>query len=527
MLKKYSRYFTQKNILLVLVVLTFFFALRWNHFTAPFERDEGVYAYSSWIARQGLDPYEYSFPYKPPMIIFTFLVSQLVFGDNVWGIRLLASLFSIATIIIVGLIAKHELGNRALWTSMLLLSVMLILPVNFGRGPLADIYYAANTEIFMLFPLVTVLYLFVRYKEKATLLVWFLAGGSAATAIFYKPICLILFLYLFTFWLYITWKSDKETKKLIFKLSASLFGALLTTGLILLPFLMHDGGKMLWNQMIGFTGCYKSMGNWDYGLGQFITRIFLMGKYYWAIYLLIIYYLYKRPKNWIFYSGLLLISYLSVYQSIIGHYYLLMMPALSLVSAFAITLLSKEKRIRNIPFWIFIFFILTTMLWSVRMLFTKSPEQLGVWVYGQYDPFIEARLVGEKINKMSSPEDYVYIEGMDPEILYFSQRKHAVKMEWTNFFSSDCPFLESYKKEYIDDLDKNKPKIISVCVSGSCSYIWHDEKAKGFMDHLSQLLVDEYVPVGGFIPKGDGGYWVDKVDSKNLNLFRTILYQRK
>src|SRR4030066_2222634 len=127
MIKQLTRFFTLRNTLLGISLLVFFLALRWNSFNAPFERDEGVYAYSAWIMRKGIMPYEYSFPYKPPMIIYTHMLSQVVFGDVIWGPRVLNALASIAVIVLVGLIAKKEFGKRAAWISAFLLSLMLIL----------------------------------------------------------------------------------------------------------------------------------------------------------------------------------------------------------------------------------------------------------------------------------------------------------------------------------------------------------------------------------------------------------------
>ena len=160
-------------------------------------------------------------------------------------------------------------------------------------------------------------------------------------------------------------------------------------------------------------------------------------------------------------------------------------------------------------------------------MFGKTPLELGIWVYGQYDPFPEAKLVGEKVQMITKPNDYVFIEGMDPEILYYSQRKHAVKMEWTNFFSSECRVLDSYKREYIEDIDKNNPEAIVICVTGSCGYIWQDPKANYFLKYLSTKLEEEYVPIGGWVPGDSKGYWLEPIDGIDINTFRTILYKRK
>jgi 4-amino-4-deoxy-L-arabinose transferase-like glycosyltransferase len=525
--KKLAKHFTYQNIILFVLFLCFFLLLRWNHLTAPFERDEGVYAYSAWVMRQGLNPYQYSFPYKPPMIIYTYLLGQFVFGDVIWGPRLLAALASLVTIFLTGLVVKKEVGSKAAWIAMWLLSLFLILPVNFGRGPLADVYYAANTEIFMLVPLIGALYLMVSKKGKADYKTWFLSGILAVIAIAYKPICVFVIAYIYIYWIYITLRSKKDIKGLVYRVSAALLGGVSSSLLIFLPFFVSDGGVAVWTQLVGFTSCYKQMGNWNYGLGQFIRRIFVMGRYYWPLYLLITYFLIKRPKNWSFYAGLLLVAYLSVYQSIIGHYYLLLMPFMAIIGTYSILLISKEKMFSKISFLVIAAFIITTIFWPIKEMIGKTPIELGVWIYGTYDPFVEAKLIGDEVKEITAPNDFIYVEGMDPEILYFSQRKHSVKMEWTNFMSSECKMLKDYKKEYVKDLKKNPPEVVVICVTGSCGYLWEDPEAQYFMDDLKTMLETNYVPVGGWVPKGGKGYWVEPINGMQLSEFRTVVYKKK
>lgn len=516
-----------KSWVLFIVFILFFLILRWNSFTAPFERDEGVYAYSAFLMDRGMNPYQYSFPYKPPMIIYTYYFAQVLFGHNVWGIRLLACLFSLITILFTWLIAKKDFGHFSAWLSAFLLSIMLILPVNFGNGFLADVYYAANTEIFMLLPMVVVLFLYVYYQDRAGWNIWFFSAVMSGIAINYKPICVIPIIYIYLIWIAKTLKSRQKIGSIILKLSLALFSGLITFILIYLPVSISDGGKAVTSQLLGFTGCYKNMGNWNYGIDQFFSRLTLMAKYYWPIYLLAIYFLLKRPLLWKYYIGFFIICYLSVYQSIIGHYYLLIMPSLALVASASAKYLFEEKFLAKVNKSILVLFLLILLIYPIRKIFTLTPVELGLWVYGYYDQFYEAEFVGKKVQEITKPGDFVFIEGSDPEILYFSQRLHATKMEWTNFFTSDCPFLDKYKREYIEDLSKNTPKVIVVCINGSCGGLWKEEKASQFTNHLKKLLSDDYVAVGGFIPNTKGGYWTDSITDDEITKVRTVVFLKR
>lgn len=521
------RFFTFGNIFLIITFLIFFIFLRWNMFTAPFERDEGVYAYSAWLMRKGIMPYEFSFPYKPPMIIYIYMLSQMLFGEVIWGPRVLLALASLAVILFTFLISYKTVGRRAAWISAWLLAVMLILPVNFGNGEMADVYYAAVTEIFMLLPAVIFVYLYVLMKEKANYLMWFISGILFSLSVMSKPISPLIFIFVYLLWLLNIWRKKKDITEIIIKTLFALIGFMLMSLLILLPFLIYDGGMAMWKQMFGFSTCFVSMGSNDFSLRHLIQRIFIMGKYYWALYVFILYYIYKKPVNSFLFLGLLIISFLSVYYSLIGHYFLQVIPFLAIASAHSIDLFLIENAKIGKYALILIVVILLTIIYPIRNIFGKTPQELSLLIYNQYDPFYEAQLVGKKISEITNPNDYIYVEGPDPEIVYFAQRRNAVRMEWTDFMNLDCKAIEGYQEQYIKDIKNNSPEVITLCIYGSCGYLWKDEKAKYFTDFLLGYVDGNYTPVGGWIPKKNGGYWLEPISKNDIPYARTVIYKRK
>src|SRR4030042_6083638 len=109
MYKRILSIFSFNNLLFVILLIIFLLFLRWNSFSTPFERDEGEYAYSAWILRQGILPYENSFLQKPPMIVYTYAFGQLFDSKGLVSPRVLAALFSLGTIVLTALIAKKQL----------------------------------------------------------------------------------------------------------------------------------------------------------------------------------------------------------------------------------------------------------------------------------------------------------------------------------------------------------------------------------------------------------------------------------
>lgn len=515
------------TLVLTLALIIFTYLIRWNHFTAPMERDEGVYSYSAWLFRQGVNPYEYSFPYKPPMVVYTYALGQILFGDEIYSPRIMAFIATLISLFFMYKLVIKEYGEKAAWLSVFFLSSFLVLPVNFGNGVLSDIYYAANTEIFMILPIIIVIYLYVQNKNKNTKLVWVMAGIFSAIAIYFKPIAFLLLAYIQIVWLYGLFKRDKNLKDLLVYPFLYIIGFASATFIIFFPVVYDGYQNSVWDQLVGFTSCYKSMGNWDYSLRQFFSRILVMGRYYWSVFLLIIFFVVSRMKNWRFYFGLILASYLSSYQSIIGHYYIIMMPALALMVSASVIHIQKKKWITEATGIVIFILICIPIIKPLFSSISKTPQDLSLWIYGYQDQFYESEIVGKKIQELTNGDDYIYVEGMDPQIIYFAQRRHIVKTEWTNFLLSTCPSLAKYNEEYIKDVLTSKPKVISLCLNGSCGDLWKEPGIKDFMGDLKQLVESDYALVGGWVPGKNGGYWLDDPENADINVIRTAVYLRK
>src|SRR3989344_1042380 len=67
----------------------------------------------------------------------------------------------------------------------------------------------ANTEIFMLVPLLMFIYSFLLGLEKNKARYWILGGVFSAMALLYKPICLYLIIFVYAVWLVNIWREKR------------------------------------------------------------------------------------------------------------------------------------------------------------------------------------------------------------------------------------------------------------------------------------------------------------------------------
>src|ERR1035437_7867475 len=105
-----------------------FFALRWNSCDAPLIRDEGDFDYSAHLLIQGVAPYEHAFMQKPPMVIYSYALSNLLLPQAFWSARLLAYLFVAMATVLAGYVARLEFGRGFALPTMWLMTPMVLLP---------------------------------------------------------------------------------------------------------------------------------------------------------------------------------------------------------------------------------------------------------------------------------------------------------------------------------------------------------------------------------------------------------------
>ena len=115
--------------------------LRWNSFEMPFERDEGEYAYSAWLMSKGGTLYKDAFLQKPPLIVYTYWLGQLLTKTGLWPARALALASVVGVMLTTSLVIARKFGRRASLVGFSLLPIMLSFPYFMGLG--------ANTEIFI------------------------------------------------------------------------------------------------------------------------------------------------------------------------------------------------------------------------------------------------------------------------------------------------------------------------------------------------------------------------------------------
>lgn len=508
-----------KRLIALFGIILFVTIFNWNSINTPFERDEGEYAYAAKVLLNGDLPYRDSFMLKPPMIIYTYALGQAIDSTHVWPPRVLRIIFILGIIALTGLIVKKEYGENFAIASMFLITPMLSFPY------LASL--AANTEIFMLLPLmgVVALYIFNYEKEKQSFHVLFFAGFLGMTALLYKPISLLPLIFIFCIWLFKIWQKDKKIKDILMS-KFFIFSGITTSLLLFLGyFLIKDGGKSFFENVITYNFYYLD------AVSNNFSTLFRQINIFWSkwpiLCILLISYLFIRPKNYFIYFGLFLTSFLMIFRSNLFHYYIILIPFWAILIIGSIeyisSYLNKKYNIKNSPIIISSILVIS-MLIPIQTQFFKTPNEISTWIYGMGNPFIESKIVAEKIKEITKENDTIFIAGSEPQILFYANRKSSSRFVITYPFLIKSRVQMDYKKEAMNEILQNNPKVIVISQREESGFV-NEENPTIFKDFIYELLNKNYHLIGGYVLEKKPS-WREDLNANQISNSSLLLYKK-
>lgn len=509
-------------VLSIALILVLFILIRWNCYNVPFDRDEGEYAYSAWIMREGVAPYKNSFLQKPPLIVYTYYLAQLISSDSLWPPRLLATLFLAGTVILVGLIAYKEAGKRAGIVASALLTAMFSFPYLMVNS--------ANTEEFMLLPLLGLLALYVFFKDKPIWWHWGLAGVLAATSLLYKPIGVFVILFILIYWLWGEYKGKNDYRRLLITIGQILTGFILVILASLGYYFVKGGVRELFESAVVFNLYYAN--EQGYGFSAMVPHLQLFFKDWWALILLSGYYVFIRPRNFWFYAGLLFFALLGIYQSAVGHYYIALLPFWALFLTFALERVLRGKLIQkyiniNLFASLLLVFLIFIIIYPIRTQYTKTSKELSLWIYDKDNPFTESKIIADKIDQYSTAGDTIYIAGSEPQILWYAKRMSPTRFVITYPHSMNTEKAVVYQKEVISDLGDSSPKMIVLSQRQSSGFVGRNSSTLLF-NYLMAMITDDYELKGGYVwYDGSSGAWQDEFGEDEIGEASLLVFVKK
>ncbi len=504
-------------------LIVLFAALRWNNFDAPLTRDEGEYAYAAQLLAHGLAPYEHAFIQKPPLVFYSYWLADFFLPHKFWALRLLACACVAGATILLGFIARLEFGKSFALPVMWLVTPMLLLPgIN---------QFTANTEMFMLLPLLATIAIYChsrRHGHKPGH--WFAAGFLGATTLCYKYTALPVLFFVYLVWSVEMWGATNNSRPLLRCWFSALAGGIIAAAAILGFFLVHDGGKRLWECTVLFNRYYTQTNL--FGTAAFVSQIQELWSAWWILFLIPWAAFWKPSPRIFFWLGMFVCATFATGASAYRHYYIIMMPFWALLTIVGIhklvTLIAQN--LSRPSEWLATLFTAVVVILVIRPdvpWLVRTQESFAEMKLGKWSPFLESPLVAKRVAELSSPRDLVYVAGSEPQILYYAGRFSSTRFITAYPFTyPPAPVAKLYQAEAIRDL-KNHPPTLIVLVQSATSWPGQQTAPLDFMVFLNQLLNQNYELVGGFVAHGQNVRWAEPLAASEFPNASLALFKRK
>jgi hypothetical protein len=491
----FQTWFYYASLLLVIVLAG---GIRLRLRDMPLERDEGEYAYAGQLILEGVPPYELAYNMKLPGTYAAYAVIMAVFGQTAGGIRLGLLLVNAATIVLVFLLAQKLAGLLAGFVAGSTYAILSILPSVLG-------FAGHATHFVVLFGVAGILVLLRACESNRGLLLFFSSGLLLGVAFLMKQPGIVFVAFGAVYIARCTWREPQLLAK---RQAVFLVGTALPFALTCLVLERAGVFQNFW--FWTFTYAHEYSTETSLALGWKALRQSLQWVLHpfplWAIAEIGVVALFwdrrLRPQVFLL-TTLTGFSLLSVCAGMYfrPHYFILLLPAASILAGLAVTSASCFLAERPVPRWARLIPLLifcaacAFSLWDQRAFLVElDPEAAGQRIYAA-NPFAEGIAVSKIVQGMTTSADTIAVFGSEPEIYFYSRRHSATSY----IYMYDLTKLQSYqlqmRREMMRQIEAARPRVV-IYVDDWASWGWragdeHDE----LFTWIDQYLRDHYEPL--------------------------------
>jgi len=425
----------------------------------PFMRDEGFYATVAQLILDGDLPYRDAFDNKPPLVFGWYALSFLIFGEHVWAPRLVAAVLVSGTTLLV------YVQGRLLFSGREALLAALAFALSIG---VARFGTNANTEYFMLLPLMAGLVTFTL-GHKTGRLPWFLLSGVLnGIAIMTKEVSVFNLAFLVLWTLYPACRRGDLDRHHLASVALLLVGSSLAVVLTIAPFVLLGAFADFWDAAVVYTLHYVG----DRSAADRVIDLAIRGLFpfvvagpWIALAFLGCVYLMRSGDNrwgWLL-AGWLVAGVISIIfvGRLFAHYYVHVLPALSLMAPLGVRFLRTSWHVAAVRAgWLTLAVILigATVALNGRVYlhdsvdgrhlskFTGAPGHWGV----------ESPDLARYIADNTSPDDYIYNLGFQSELYFYADRRSPTPYLFDHVFLAD----QSLVDDALEELQEETPAFV-------------------------------------------------------------------
>jgi hypothetical protein len=183
------------------------------------------------------------------------------------------------------------------------------------------------------------------------------------------------------------------------------------------------------------------------------------------------------------------------------HYFIFILPAVSLLCGLAISTLSdfvvsRSRLVRFTPLLVFCVALSQPILAERQFYFEVSAPEACRIAYGS-NPFPESIRIAEYLRDHSRPSDTIAILGSEPQIYFYSRRHSATGYIYTYALMEAQSYARRMQEEMISEIELARPRyLISVAIGAS--WFQHSDSEQLILTWANEYL-NQYYKVVGFV----------------------------
>jgi 4-amino-4-deoxy-L-arabinose transferase-like glycosyltransferase len=397
----------------------------------PFERDEGEYAYIGWRLGHNEMPYRDWFDQKPPAIFWVYRAALSLPLDPICAVHFVAMLFSAASACALFLLARRFVSQFWAFVAATLFALLSVDPLIEGT--------AANTELFMLLPLILSQIAFLRWVENPRSVWWIIACGVLnGIAISFKQVALVNWCLLIALSpVFVASKRSWRDLLILYRFAAwAAAGLVGVAGTIAFYFWIRGGLSPLIDNVITHNLEYIGMMTWAYRLWFCLGTLSRLGRtealvWIFSIFGLVALVLFAK-RNWLaLLGGWLATSALGVSASgyFFPHYFQQLLPPLALAATCGAQSLSELRVWRSVlvprvALSVVMVILPLITLWPFWLIYSPADAVRKIYP-GNF--FAEMPQFAARLAQVTSTEQRVFLFGSEPEVLFYARRVSATR----------------------------------------------------------------------------------------------------
>ncbi|HET9856248.1 MAG TPA: glycosyltransferase family 39 protein [Chthoniobacterales bacterium] len=422
------RFSARQTILVIASLILLAAAVRIPLLNVPLERDEGEYAYIAWRLGHNELPYRDWVDQKPPAIFWVYRAALALPLGPIRAVHFAALLFAAASSCALFFLALRFMNRFWAFAAAALFTLLSADP--FAQGT------AANTELFMLLPLILSQIAFLKAADNPrNILSMLLCGALTGIAIAFKQVAAVNWFLLIALYPIFA-ASEKRWRNAVTFAIWSLGGLFAISGIIALYFWTRHGLSALIGNVFTHNLEYIGAMTWSDRLqfcAETLTRLARTETVVWifAAAGLIALIVAGKGKWFLFFAGWLITSMIGVSASgyFFPHYFQQLLPPLALTGVLGAQWLSELRPWRSswIPralFGLLLVVLPLKVLWPFWFSYTPADAVRTIYP-GNF--FAEMPEFAARIAQVTSPEQRVFVFGAEPELLFYAHRVSATR----------------------------------------------------------------------------------------------------